>query len=57
MEVKLMTDQEKMRKKLKEVYQLLQNAYSKDDTFELYSIYRAMDEIISEDLIYPLYNS
>ena len=51
-----MSDQQKMRKKLKEVYQLLQNAYSKEDTFELYNIYRAMDEIITEDLIYPLYD-
>ena len=49
-----MSDQEKMRKKLKEVYQLLQNAYSKEDTFELYDIYRTMDDIMTQDLIYPL---
>ena len=51
-----MTDQEKLRGHLSEVYQLLQNSYSKEDTFELYNIYRAMDEIITEDLIYPLYD-
>ena len=51
-----MTDQEKMGKTLKEVYQLLKNSYSKKDTLELYSIYRAMDEIITQDLIYPLYD-
>ena len=49
-----MSDQEKMRKKLKEVYQLLQNAYSKEDTFELYDIYRTMDDIMTQDLIYPI---
>lgn len=49
-----MTDQEKLRGHLSEVYKLLQNAYSKDDTFKLYNIYRSMDEIITEDLIYPL---
>ena len=51
-----MNDEQKMTEKLKEVYKLLQNAYSKEDTFKLYNIYRAMDEIITEDLIYPLYN-
>ena len=51
-----MSDQEKLRGHLLEVYQLLQNAYSKEDTFELYNIYRAMDEIITEDLIYPLFD-
>ena len=51
-----MSDQEKLRGHLLEVYQLLQNAYSKEDTFELYNISRAMDEIITEDLIYPLYD-
>ena len=51
-----MSDQEKMRKKLKEVYQLLQNAYSKEDTFELYDIYRTMDDIMTQDLIYPLFD-
>ena len=49
-----MSDQEKMRKKLKEVYQLLQNAYSKEDTFELYDIYCTMDDIMTQDLIYPI---
>ena len=51
-----MSDQEKMRKKLKEVYQLLQNAYSKEDTFELYDIYCTMDDIMTQDLIYPLFD-
>ena len=49
-----MTDQEKLRGHLLEVYQLLQNAYSKEDTFELYDIYRTMDDIMTQDLIYPL---
>ena len=51
-----MSDQEKMRKKLKEVYQLLRNSYSKEDTFELYDIYRTMDDIMTQDLIYPLFD-
>ena len=51
-----MSDQENMRKKLKELYQLLQNAYSKEDTFELYDIYRTMDDIMTQDLIYPLFD-
>ena len=51
-----MNDEQNMKEKLMEVYKLLQNSYSKEDTFKLYNIYRAMDEIITEDLIYPLYN-
>ena len=49
-----MSDQEKLRGHLLEVYQLLQNAYSKEDTFELYDIYCSMDDIITQDLIYPI---
>ena len=49
-----MTDQEKLRGHLSEVYQLLQNSYSKEDTFELYNIYCTMNDIMTQDLIYPL---
>ena len=49
-----MSDQEKLRGHLLEVYQLLQNAYSKEDTFELYDIYCTMDDIMTQHLINPI---